>query len=266
MICTQLLEDPVDEDRLVREHLHLVQQAVGETAARVPSYVRRDELVSAALEGLFQAVRRFDPARGVPFDRFAATRVRWAVLEELRRADWASRPARARCRQVRDLSDAMTVEMGRPPTRDELAAAAGMSDDQLRHVSADMHRATVVSYEAVMAGGQADMAVPAAEDDPEAEMLTRERNMSLADAVRRLPERLQRVIRGLYLENRSGVEIATELGVTGSRVCQLRNQALALLREWAVVADDGPRLAPRGGRRRRRRPDGRPRLRLETTR
>src|SRR3954447_26230268 len=86
------------EDKLVREHLPLVQYVVSEVAHRVPSHVSRNDLLSAGMLGLAQAARSFDPERGIAFDRFASTRIRGALLDELRGRDWASRSVRSRAR------------------------------------------------------------------------------------------------------------------------------------------------------------------------
>ncbi len=90
----------LDEEQLIREHLFLVHRTVVQTAARIPSHVSRDDLLSAGMAGLAHAARHYDPQRGVPFDRYAATRIRGAVLDELRGFDWASRPVRTKARNL----------------------------------------------------------------------------------------------------------------------------------------------------------------------
>src|SRR5216110_2005825 len=93
------------EDRLVRDNLPLVQYVVSEVAHRVPSHVSRSDLVSAGMLGLAQAARSYDPERGIAFDRFASTRIRGAMLDELRGRDWASRSVRARARGMQQATD-----------------------------------------------------------------------------------------------------------------------------------------------------------------
>ena len=95
------IERATYEDNLVRQHLPLVQYVVSEVAHRVPSHVSRSDLVSAGMLGLAQAARSFDPERGIAFDRFASTRIRGALLDELRGRDWASRSVRARAAACR---------------------------------------------------------------------------------------------------------------------------------------------------------------------
>ena len=89
------IERATYEDNLVRQHLPIVQYVVSEVAQRVPSHVSRSDLVSAGMLGLAQAARSYDPERGIAFDRFASTRIRGAMLDELRGRDLASRSVRA---------------------------------------------------------------------------------------------------------------------------------------------------------------------------
>src|SRR5215207_4122746 len=103
------------EDKLVREHLPLVHYAVSEMAAKIPRHVSRDDLVSAGMAGLAQAARSFDPARGINFDRYASTRIRGALLDELRGRDWASRSVRARARGLQAANEELVSRLGRTP-------------------------------------------------------------------------------------------------------------------------------------------------------
>ena len=102
----------IREDELVRAHLPLAHQAVGELARRLPSHVNRDDLCSAAMLGLAQAARSWDPERGAGFERHAAIRIRGALLDELRDSDWASRSVRSRARRLQQAGDELTVRDG----------------------------------------------------------------------------------------------------------------------------------------------------------
>ena len=89
------------QEQLIREHLPLVSWGVGEIAARIPRFVPRDDLESAAMFGLYQAARTYDPARGVPFAAFARQRIRGALLDELRSRDWAGRTVRSHVKRLK---------------------------------------------------------------------------------------------------------------------------------------------------------------------
>src|SRR6478736_3149949 len=126
------IERATYEDNLVRQHLPLVQYVVSEVAHRVPSHVSRSDLVSAGMLGLAQAARSFDPERGIAFDRFASTRIRGALLDELRGRDWASRSVRARARGMQQATDELTNRLGRPPTPEEIATALRLPAESVR--------------------------------------------------------------------------------------------------------------------------------------
>lgn len=220
-----------NEDHLVREHLDLVRKMVHHAATRVPAHVSRDDLLSAGMAALAMAARNFDPTRGVPFDRYAATRIRGGIIDELRSFDWASRPVRTKARALNNVKEELTATLGRTPTPEELADAAGISVATLAHLADDVHRSVVLNYEAILDGGDSDAVLPSAEGDPEEHLLAQERAECVTKAIGALPERLQVVVRGYFFEERTVADIAAELGVTQSRVSQLRAEAMELLRD-----------------------------------
>ena len=220
-----------DEDALVRDHLPLVGYAVTEIASRIPRHVSRDDLVSAGMLGLLQAARSFDPTRGVEFGPFAKLRIRGALLDELRSRDWASRSVRSTARTVEMAAEQLTARLQRTPTAGEVAAHMGVDLQAIERISADVERATVVNYESVVMGGDADDLLPSSGHTPEQQVLARERCSYLYDAVAVLPERLRLVVVGSFFEDRPLLDIAQELGVTESRVSQMRSEALLLLRD-----------------------------------
>src|SRR5215212_3096320 len=240
------------EDELVRAHLHLANQAVNELARRLPPHVNRDDLSSAAMLGLAQAARSWDPERGASFERHAATRIRGALLDELRDADWASRSVRSRARRLQQVAEELTGRLGRAPSQPELASELGTDVRAVQKLLGDVHRATVLNYESIVADGDADDLLPAGDRAPDLVLVDRERRAYLADAVLALPERLRVVVIGYFYEERPMLEIAGELGVTESRVSQLRAEALILLRDGLNAHLDPDTLPAE------RRPDGGP--------
>jgi len=230
-------------DRLIEDHMPLVGYLVRDMAARLPSHVNRDDLTSAGLAALVTAARAYDPARKVPFARFATVRIRGALLDELRDMDWASRGVRHRARQIDTARQALTAALGRTPTAGELAATLGMGTDEIDAVTDDVHRAVVLSLQGFAAGTAEEM-VTERTPGPEELLVRREEIGYLYDAIEALPERLRLVVTGYFLQERPMAEIAGELGVTESRVSQLRAEALSLLRDGINAQLDPALVAP----------------------
>jgi len=218
------------DDDLVRQHLPLVGHLVRETMSRVPAHVNRDDLTSAGLAALVQAARSYDVERGVSFSRYASTRVRGAILDELRSVDWASRSVRRRARQVDEVRNNLAARLGRLPSDSEIATTLGVGVDEIAANEEDVSRAVVMSLQGFGEAPIDDMLashIPGPEDLIE----HREKVAYLQDAVAELPDRLRVVIEGYFYGERPMAEIAAELGVTESRVSQMRAEALVLLKD-----------------------------------
>jgi RNA polymerase sigma factor for flagellar operon FliA len=223
---------PIDRELedLIRANMPLVGHLVREMLGRVPSHVNRDDLTSAGLAALVTAAKAYDPQRGIPFARFASARIRGALLDELRGLDWASRSVRHRARRADAARQELTAALGRTPTAAELAGALGVGVDEIESVAEDVQRAVVLSLQGFTAGVAEEM-VTERTAGPEDLLLHRERIGYLHDAIEALPERLRQVVTGYFLEERPMAEIAADLGVTESRISQLRAEALTLLRD-----------------------------------
>jgi RNA polymerase sigma factor for flagellar operon FliA len=218
------------KEDIVRAHMPLVGHLVREMLARVPGHVNRDDLLSAGYAALVAAARGFDDTRGVPFARFAAARVRGALLDELRGLDWASRSVRQRARRTDAARQELTAELGRTPTIHEVAGKLGCSVEDIEAADDDVQRAVVFSLQGFATAAADDM-VTEPSPGPEEMLLRRERLGYLKHAIEVLPERLRAVITGYFFDERPMAQIAVELGVTESRVSQLRAEALGLLRD-----------------------------------
>ncbi|GGC01549.1 sigma-70 family RNA polymerase sigma factor [Cellulomonas carbonis] len=232
---------------LVTENLALVGYHVNAMLARVPSYVSRSDLVSAGHLALVRAARSYDETTGVPFARYAALRIRGALVDELRSMDWVSRGARQRARRVTTLTDEMTGTLGRTPTREELAEAMGCAVEDVDAARGDAET-RVLSIEGF--DGSIAETVVATGMGPEESLLASERLQYLGAGIQALPERLRHVVEQLFFHDRPVAELAEELGVTQSRISQLRTEALALLRDGINSSLD-PQLVPTAER-----PDG----------
>jgi RNA polymerase sigma factor FliA len=238
-----------DADHLVTSHMALVGHLVRESLSRLPGHVSRDDLTSAGLAALVQAARSYDEERGVPFTRYAATRIRGAIIDELRGVDWASRSVRRRARELDDTRARLASELGRPATDNELAAATGMSVEEIANNAEDVSRASVMSLQG-FGETPIDEVLPTRAPSPEERVEHNERVGYLVDAVALLPDRLRVVIEGYFFAERPMAEIAEELGVSESRISQMRAEALVLLKDAMNSALDPELVSPH------KRPDG----------
>jgi RNA polymerase sigma factor FliA len=238
-------------DTLVAEHLPLAAFAVNAVAARIslPSHVSREDLLSCAHVALVEVARRFDPDAGATFATYALARLQGAVLDELRSGDWASRSVRAAARRTDAAADALTISLGRPPTKEELAVALGVGRGDLDALQVDVHRAVMISIDAETGADGTSLDLPDTGESPERALLRGERARYLHEAIRALPDRLDEVIERNFFGDESLTDIASDLGVTLSRVSQMRARALTLLHAamsevWEgtpIVADGGVR-------------------------
>ena len=225
----------------VEDYLPLVRHAVHRAVSRLPGHVASDELLAAGLLALVEASRSFDPHRGVPFAPFAAHRVTGAILDELRRSDWAPRSVRRRERELDQIGNQLTVQLRQQPSRAQVAAAAGLSAAQLAGHTRDLNRASLVSLHDLGAD-TLDGLLRVRPVQPDVVLLHRERLSYLRDAVAALPDRLRRVIEGTFFHDKPGAVLAAELGIGQPRVSQLRTEALTLLRHGLDTVLD-PELA-----------------------
>jgi RNA polymerase sigma factor for flagellar operon FliA len=179
----------------IEQHLPLVHHVVFQVAVHFPRHVDREELARAGALGLIEAAHRFDPARGVPFDRFAAQRIRGAILDAVRAADWAPRSLRTAARSVDTTRQRLANDLGRTPSSDEIAAAMGISADQLHRLQNKVARSVVLAldeYVSQEAGDDltlVDVLVDHNSPEPSAVLENRELQGYLRDAIEMLPAR-----------------------------------------------------------------------------
>jgi len=238
--------------RLVEEHLPLVNHVVFQVAVHFPRHVDRDELINAGALGLVEAARRYEDSRGVPFNRFASQRIRGAIIDAVRAADWAPRSVRVLARRLDRAEQDLAARLGRPPSPAETAAAMDIPAAELKDIRNRVFRSVVLAFEHIVSDSDEELTlIDVLADDgrePAAEMVDRELKAYVREAVVHLPERHRLVVMGYFIQERTSEELANFLGVTESRVSQIRTEALAMMRrgiEAQYLAED-QRVEPTG--------------------
>ena len=218
--------------RLVEHHAPLVRGVGAKLAVRLPSSIELSDLFQSGTFGLMEAVDRFDPVRGVRFDGYAATRIRGAMLDELRAQDWVPRTVRARIREVDRARETVQSRTGRPASDRELAAELGVGLRELRQVVRPRHLVSAEGLGGTASLGTGGLAALVADDaeDPLLAAARRETGDELRAAIAQLGERDRTVLRLYYLEDHTLAEIGALLGVTESRICQLHSRMITRLR------------------------------------
>jgi RNA polymerase sigma factor for flagellar operon FliA len=224
----------LDVNTMLKQYSPLVRRLAHQMIAKLPANVEIDDLIQVGMIGLTDALSRFDAAQGVMFETFATQRIRGAMLDELRGADWMSRGNRKHQRDIETALRRLEQILGRAPSEGEIAKEMGISlvdyQDLLNKV-----RGTQLIYLEDMSGEDGDddyldRHVAEQGNDPLAQLADQRMRQALVDAIKNLPEREQFVMSMYYEEDMNLKEIAAVLGVTESRVCQLHSQSIARLR------------------------------------
>lgn len=238
MIGIKESQDTLDsrQKALFVKYYPVVAKIVNSMKSKLPNYADVDELHSAGVSGLADAVRRFDPSREGSFGGYIATRVRGAIIDELRNLDYMSRSARSDAKNLEKLRGELEQKLGREPTNAELRGRLGVSEKQFDKI---LRRTQSYSFISLNNSPESDdgntptFAESIADENAETAVETVERR-ELAEDVRRnialLPERQRRVIENYYFKDKKLGEIAREFGLTEARICQIHAQALNSLR------------------------------------
>ncbi len=221
---------------LVEIYARVVKYVAGRMAIGLPHYVDQNDLVSAGLLGLIQAIDNFDPDRGIKFETYAIPRIRGAILDELRSQDWFPRSLRRKARQLEEAVTGLEARFGRPATDEELARELGVSRDELATMIEEVSVATIISLDADSSSDGDDSTTlgeylpdPKAEDVEE-KVSSQEMVKLIAGGLEELPEKEQLVLVLYYYEDLTLKEIGAILDVTESRVCQIHTKAIMRLR------------------------------------
>src|SRR3954467_11312286 len=235
---------PALAGRLILSLAPMVKFIVYRKVRSVPAHVEADDFISVGLEGLIQSIDRFDPSKGATLEQYAWTRIHGAVLDELRRQDWAPRSVRRWERDMEKVVEQFTVLHGRRPTNEEMADALGVAVDELRRRRDEIARSEVTSLNTpVLADDQTTIeridtiAGNDPREDPAHPAAQSGAKHRFRAAFARLPRREREVAVLLYVKHMTLAEIGEILGVSESRVCQIHTAMKKTLRE-ALSADE----------------------------
>jgi RNA polymerase sigma factor FliA len=225
-------------ERLVVAYAPLVKYVAGRMGSGLPAHVEEADLISYGLGGLISAIERFDLDREIKFETYAITRIRGAIIDELRALDWVPRSVRARARQFERVNMKLEAKLQRAPTDEEMAAELEITIEEFQEALLQISSSTIVALDELWSvsdssGDQVsllDTLPDRGAPDPQAVVDQSELRDRIADAIAALPEREKLVIALYYYENLTLREIGEVLGVTESRVSQLHTKAVLRLR------------------------------------
>ena len=232
----RLTKDPAIRNRLLALNLGLVHHVARQMIRTLSADADLEELISSGAMGLLNAVESFDPDRGVAFSTYAAQRIRGAILDDLRSRDPVSRAARQKLRAMATARESLSETLERPPADHELAEQLGISVEELWRWQAAAQEPVHVPLDEPLPDGDTETAlraelVPDEEGEDIETTLDRDQELDLVrDEILRLPERERVVLSLYYFEELKLHEIGRVLGLTESRVSQIRSKALETLR------------------------------------
>ncbi|WP_049565528.1 RNA polymerase sigma factor WhiG [Streptomyces sp. SBT349] len=230
-------------EQLILHYSPLVKYVAGRVSVGLPPNVEQADFVSSGVFGLIDAIEKFDPDRSIKFETYAITRIRGAMIDELRALDWIPRSVRQKARAIERAYATLEASLRRTPSESEVASEMGVTLDELHAVFSQLSLANVVALEELLhAGGEGgdrlslmDTLEDTAADNPVEVAEDRELRRLLARAVNTLPEREKTVVTLYYYEGLTLAEIGEVLGVTESRVSQIHTKSVLQLR--AKLAD-----------------------------
>ncbi|MFD0169563.1 RNA polymerase sigma factor WhiG [Streptomyces decoyicus] len=231
-------------EQLILHYSPLVKYVAGRVSVGLPPNVEQADFVSSGVFGLIDAIEKFEPERSIKFETYAITRIRGAMIDELRALDWIPRSVRQKARAVERAYATLEAQLRRTPSEGEVAEEMGIALEELHGVFSQLSLANVVALEELLhVGGEGerlslmDTLEDTAADNPVEIAEDRELRRLLARAINTLPEREKTVVTLYYYEGLTLAEIGNVLGVTESRVSQIHTKSVLQLR--AKLADVG---------------------------
>ena len=223
-----------DKNYLLTLHAPLVKRIAYQMKAKLPACVELDDMVQAGMIGLLDAVNRFDEVFGAQFETYAAQRIRGCMLDELRNSDWLPRGIRQNMRKVEVAMNALQQRLGRIPLEKEVAKELKLSLEEYQEMLSEGAGHQLVYYEDFHEGDSKehflDRYCSNDSGDPLRGLLQGDFKEALIEAIDALPER-EKLLMSLYYEQEMNLqEIGAVMGVSESRICQLRSQAIARIR------------------------------------
>ncbi len=239
----QRTRDRSIRDRLILTYAPLVKFVAGRLGSGLPAHVDEGDLVSYGLLGLIGAIERYDPERDVKFETYAISRIKGAIIDELRAMDWVPRSVRARARDIERAIAELEKKHMRAPTDEEIAAKLGVSQEELETSLSEIGRTSIAALDELWtissSGGDQVALIDTIEDttgpEPQSALAQTEMKEALGEAITRLPEREKLVVTLYYYEELTLREIGEVLGVTESRVSQLHTKAVLRLKSRLQV-------------------------------
>jgi RNA polymerase sigma factor FliA len=227
-------------DRLIVHYSPLVKYVAGRVSVGLPSSVEQADLVSYGIFGLIDAIEKFDPTRQIKFETYAISRIKGAIIDELRSIDWVPRSVRAKARAVEGAYAKLEANLLRTPTDAEVAKELGVTSKELQATFKQISFVGLVALDDVLSnndGATLGDSLPDRGEGPTQLFEVEEMKAILAKAIDRLGEREKIVLTLYYYEGLTLAEIGQVLGVTESRVCQIHTKAVLQLRARMISAE-----------------------------
>jgi RNA polymerase sigma factor for flagellar operon FliA len=231
------------EGEMVEKYIPLVKNVVCRLAMTLPPHVDGEELYSAGLTGLLNAVRQYNPNAGTSFETYARLRIRGAVLDELRRMDWVPRSVHTKARKVQAVMNEIEQKKGRMATDEEMATALKISSPEYHQWVQEIRPATFVCLDAAFNNdfddsvSQYESMADQRQEDPLDGTFRRELARVIAERLQELPEMQRKVLALYYFEDMRLREIAEAFGLTESRICQIHAQGILAIKSFLLKFD-----------------------------